>query len=281
MTKSLLQKYPPPDQGFKGLVTALLFGLFIATFLLFFQPFEINKGDYDNLEVLFFGIITTFTFIVFQLLLPRVFPSLFAERKWTILHQIIFYFLLLFSIATLNGLFINYTNQLNFSWSNYQYIILRTFVLGSFPICFFVLFNFNRSLRRNLQEAGVLQPLIDQEKVPIAENIVEINTDLKTSTFLLNERAFLFARANGNYVDIYTANAPRAMYRLSLNTLEQQVNNPNIVRCHRSYLVNLNQVLQFTGNAQGLKMALKNTDEVVPASRKYVEFIRKQLQHKS
>jgi DNA-binding LytR/AlgR family response regulator len=46
-----------------------------------------------------------------------------------------------------------------------------------------------------------------------------------------------------------------------------------IVRCHRSYLVNLNAVNEINGNAQGLKLSINKMPSggcSVPVSRSYV-----------
>jgi DNA-binding LytR/AlgR family response regulator len=45
------------------------------------------------------------------------------------------------------------------------------------------------------------------------------------------------------------------------------------VKCHRSCIVNLDKVVKVSGNAQGFKLHLKETDFVVPVARKYSEVV--------
>ena len=68
----------------------------------------------------------------------------------------------------------------------------------------------------------------------------------------------------------------KALLRSSLSHLETQLPGP-VVRCHRSYLVNLHQVGQVTGNAQGYRLHLHGGQAVVPVARRYAETVLGQL----
>lgn len=65
------------------------------------------------------------------------------------------------------------------------------------------------------------------------------------------------------------------MLRSSLSRLENQLEGQNIVRCHRSFIVNLDKVEKVTGNAQGYKLHLETPELVVPVARKYSEIVEK------
>jgi hypothetical protein len=74
MLKVIDQKYPAPSPVLRSLMVALLFGLFIGLFLVFFEPFDINLSTHKNktFELLFYGFITTVVLVVFLYLLPIV-----------------------------------------------------------------------------------------------------------------------------------------------------------------------------------------------------------------
>ena len=38
-------------------------------------------------------------------------------------------------------------------------------------------------------------------------------------------------------------------------------------RCHRAYIVNLDKIEQVEGNAQGYKLKLQGTEDLIPVSR--------------
>ena len=277
MLQILHQKYPPPDNGKNGLLLALFFGVFIGGFLWFFRPFNLNLSNYSDGQILFFGVITTITVLFFQLGLSRLFPGLFAEKRWTVIHQILFYLLVLFVIATLNGLYINYLDNLPFNWGNYRWITVRTFVLGVIPICFLVLFDFNQRLKKHIADAKQLKPFFSEAPQSAPDKLFTISTHLKDNSFTIQEGDFLFAQSNGNYVFVFTRQQPKAIYRISLNALEAQLNSSYCKRCHRSYLVNLKMVKKIEGNAQGLSLWLQGLEEPVPVSRTYIQPVKKAL----
>lgn len=272
------QSYSPPNHGWKGLFTSVLFGAFIGGFLLFFKPFNLNVGPYSDLNILFFGLITASVFGSFQLILPRLFPAFFSERNWKVYHQIGFYLLILFCIATLNGMYINYMDELSFNWPNYGWIISRTITLGSFPIAFYVLIDHNRKLNQFVSDAQDIQPLVDGAQDVHNSQTYEILTQLKEDTFKVEEATFLFAVASGNYVYIHEKGDKKNIRRLTLNSLKDQLPSPTLIRCHRSYIVNLQQVESVSGNAQGLSLSLKENETAIPVSRKYVASVRAHFQ---
>lgn len=273
----LNQRYPPPRHNRRSLGLALLFGLFIFGFLYFFEPFDINTLDYSLGIFAGFGLISSFAFLLYQNVFPAVFPAWFAESRWQVKHQVLFYALILLSIATLNGLYINYIQSLNFSWGNYVYIIVRTGVLGIIPIFLLVLFDYNQKLKKNLEYAKAIGPGLSPTHKPSPEQVWNIQTDLKEESFPIEEGQFLFARAEGNYVGVFRQDTPPVLYRLTLNSLEKQLDTPVFFRCHRSYLVNLKKIRQVEGNAQGLKILLEASEEIVPVSRKYMPTFRERM----
>ena len=282
MIKQFNQSYPPPVPNQKTITTALFFGLFIGLFLIFFEPFDLNLSTYKykNIALLTFGLITTIVLFISLYLIPKALPNLFSESKWTVFRHIVFYGIILFVIATLNGIYTNYLNNLQFSWSNYWWIINRTFLLGGIPIAFLTVLDHNRKLKRHYKDAEqVLNGLQTFESID-KENVWGINTDLKNETIPINEESFFYAMAIGNYVEIYTYEnneVRKETYRISLGSLELQLPSKNLRRCHRSYLVNIKKIEGVSGKAQGLKLKLINLSYTIPVSRKYIPEIKKHL----
>ena len=70
----------------------------------------------------------------------------------------------------------------------------------------------------------------------------------------------------------------KLLLRSSLSRLEAQIiDRSNIVRCHRSYVVNLDRVERVTGNAQGYKLHLFGGQFQVPVARRYNDSLIGQL----
>ena len=67
----------------------------------------------------------------------------------------------------------------------------------------------------------------------------------------------------------------KELLRLTLlNFLEKVDPDKNIVRCHKSYIVNLDKVENVHGNARSLMLEIKGLDFEIPVSR---SFPREQL----
>tara|TARA_R110002126_G_scaffold286177_3_gene437660 strand:- start:1900 stop:2763 length:864 start_codon:yes stop_codon:yes gene_type:complete len=280
MLRILTQKYPAPSPVLRNLITATSFGLFIALFLLFFEPFDINLSNNENKvsQLLFFGCITTIVLVLFLYILPLLLPKVFSDKNWKVRHQMIFYLVILFVIATFNGIYTNYINSLPFSWYNYWWIISRTFVLGGIPIAFITVLDYNQKVKFNTNQASNIlkrkKELLEDSK----ETTHTISTDLKNETFSLNEHDFHYAIAVGNYVDICYLHEnilKKITYRITLSSFGTQLSETSyLIRCHRSYIVNLKKVENISGNAQGLKLELNNQTEIVPVSRKYIPIVK-------
>ncbi|MEM1327423.1 MAG: LytTR family DNA-binding domain-containing protein [Bacteroidota bacterium] len=270
------QHYPAPRGGRREVWIAVLFGVFVGCFLVFFRPFNLNNQPDINtpIAVAAYGLISAMVLLFFLVALPLLLSTLFQDRHWTVTHQILFYGLILFSIATANGFYINQLHDYPFRWSNYGWIITRTFALGGIPIIFIVLFDYNRKLKQHLH---IAQQLSTQSATTSPDtSIIKLKSDQSTTAISLDLSTLLFIKADGNYVRIYQ-DKTTDLYRISLSEIEQQITTAPLLRCHRSYIVNLNQVTQVSGNAQGLKLQLKDEDCIIPVSRKYVDIVRTRL----
>ncbi|MEM1356940.1 MAG: LytTR family DNA-binding domain-containing protein [Bacteroidota bacterium] len=268
----LNQAFPPPSPNRKNAVLALLSGLFIGSFLLFFQPFAIDRVSYTypTLSLLGYGLITTLTLLVFLCLLPWLLPQLFLPTSWRLKHQLLFYFIILFVIALGNGLYTNAIFDLRFSWPNTWQMLWHTYSIGIILTALLLLYDY--------RSWPVNNTLSHPPTIANPGKKWQITTDLKETTFELHEADFMFATAEGNYVDLFSitdqGDLSKTTHRLTLASLEQQLATDFLRRCHRSYLINLRQVDDWVGNTQGLRLRLKNYQDPIPVSRKYAAEIR-------
>tara|TARA_Y100001954_G_C15680836_1_gene537648 strand:- start:443 stop:859 length:417 start_codon:yes stop_codon:yes gene_type:complete len=72
----------------------------------------------------------------------------------------------------------------------------------------------------------------------------------------------VYFKENSTNVSIHT--------RHSLKNLEESLCKPNgrIIRCHKSYIVNLDRIEKVAGTTKGFKLHIKDLDFVVPVSRR-------------
>ena len=283
MLRILAQEYPAPRPVLKSLIIAVLSGLFIALFLIYFEPFNLHE---DNVfQISFFGCITTIILVVFLYFSPLLLPNLFSDKNWKVGYQIILILLIILVIATFNSIYSIYRNSIPFSWDIYLLMLSRTCVLGIFPTAFITFLDYNQKLKSNLNLASNILKN-KKEFLKDSRHVThQILTDLKNETFSFLENDFNYAIADGNYTDICFLDEnklKKVTHRVTLSSFEIQLKEvSSLIRCHRSYMVNLNKVKNVSGNAQGLKLELINHSEIIPVSRKYIPIVKEFFQKNS
>nr|AOE13290.1 hypothetical protein [uncultured bacterium]CCG14155.1 membrane protein containing LytTr DNA-binding region domains [uncultured Flavobacteriia bacterium] len=283
MLRILAQEYPAPRPVLKNLIIAVLSGLFIALFLIYFEPFNLHE---DNVfQISFFGCITTIILVFFLYFSPLLLPNLFSDKNWKVGYQIILILLIILVIATFNSIYSIYRNSIPFSWDIYLLMLSRTCVLGIFPTAFITFLDYNHKLKSNLNLASNILKN-KKEFLKDSRHVThQISTDLKNETFSFIENDFNYAIADGNYTDICFLDEnklKKVTHRVTLLSFEIQLKEvSSLVRCHRSYMVNLNKVKNISGNAQGLKLELINYSEIIPVSRKYIPIVKEFFQKNS
>ena len=248
MLRIIEQKYPAPIPILRNIIIAILFGLLVGIFLLFFEPFNMNLSTNKNkvFQLLFFCCIKTIVLLIFLYILPLLLHKIFSDNHWKVKHQVIFYFIILFIIATFNWIYTNYINSLLFIWSNYWWIISRTFVLGGIPIAFLTLFDYQRKDKLNRNQAHTILSAQKEFKKKSNEIIHRISTDSKNETISFKEHDFNYALADKNYIDmriLVEGTLKTVTFRVTLSLFEAQLEkSSSLIRCHRSYLINLKKV---------------------------------------
>ena len=99
--------------------------------------------------------------------------------------------------------------------------------------------------------------------------LVTLYSDTSESlTFNLPD--LLFIQADDNYSTVIwneEGTIQKKLLRVNLKNLESQLNNSFTLRCHRSYIVNVNAIAAISGNTNGYKLKINGSDFSIPVSR--------------
>ena len=202
---------------------------------------------------------------VFTYLLPALFPTYYKEQNWTLGKYVLNLLLMLLLIAV--GVWA-YQSWLMGMWLDKQLFFVALFwvmVLAPFPTVFFLMWNRNLQLTRNLKEATEMNAHLSRRISPEA-----------------GTGDFLYAEAKGNYVKVgYRSDSDKEkkvtwrLLRATMKQAEEAVSAcPFIIRCHRAFLVNIRMVVKVDGNSQGYKLNLEHCDEEIPVSRAYAKEVK-------
>lgn len=271
MTKVLQLKYPTYKSKKEIWISAIIVATLVYLFLSVFQPFGTYTYIHTSKYLLLipYALIAFLTFLTGDFLISKYFV------RWTWKNEIYKNLLLLFLCSSLNYWYsIYFVNHTSFSLRTLFYMILFTYTLG-IPVCSIYILG-----RYGFLKSTAIQPEIsasDFETKTEAENILSIIPDVGEK-ISISKNNFLFARSEGNYTNVFFLKdgaVQKQLLRISLKNLEHQISDDEIFRCHRSYVLNVQNAKDKQGNAQGYKISLQHTCEKIPISRKYLDKISK------
>lgn len=290
MATLLNQPYPTEDSTARNLVKSVGFGAFVGLFLLVFQPFGLDawQTSAKTLKILGFGGVTLVVMLANVLLLPVLWPTYFSDKGWTVGKEIVRIMAVVIVIAIGNRLYLGWLLDQPISVSGWMWAIGVTVSIGIFPAVGSVVLDYIIQLKRYSLAAGALpvhSPI--PHSIPTItgmndlleaspDSTVTLIADNEKDTLTMLFRDLLFIESSDNYCTIvYLKNGQVAkpLLRSSLSRLEKQIAQAHIVRCHRSFVVNLDRVERVTGNAQGYKLHLSNGQFQIPVSRQNSESI--------
>jgi len=88
----------------------------------------------------------------------------------------------------------------------------------------------------------------------------------------IKRKNVLYIESTDNYITIFyreEENIKHELIRNSLKHIEAEFIDKGLVRCHRSFVVNIENVESLKKEGRGYKIKLKNIDQPIPVSRGY------------
>jgi hypothetical protein len=297
MFSFLKKPYPYNTFSARDIYSNVLIACFVTLFLIVFQPFDISiwQTNYKLLKLVGFGCVCFMCTMIFRLISEAILKKQKPEETWTVWKEILALTLVLLFIAYGNLCYSNFTANTQFRGKQWISALAATLLLGFFPIMANITLKYNRFVVLNqkdaeLMEAGVLS---FQNKVvpenPVKESIEQAKNDLliliaeneKDKLELIPEQLIYIESADNysNVVFIKNKTITKQLIRSSLKRLESQISVPYILRCHRSYMVNLKQINHIKGNAQGYRIEFKSElKDTVPVSRNFSKLLFERLE---
>ena len=282
ISKTLNQPFPEVESPKQILQGISLAAVIVFMILFFFKPFglaQIEKGAWWI--SLCFGIITFVVGISYEYLMTYSLPLDRQSLHWTLKHWIISTIGLILCIAMANYVFLAViSHYFEFNWKTFIFMIGNTFSVAIVPTIIAGLIVQNRNLKRNLKSAAELQEAIHSHDI-IKEQIT-IVSDEQDDSFNCSSDALYYVEAMQNYINIYYKDGDdfrKFTLRNSLKSTCEQICSDEIVKCHRSYIVNTTYIQKVSGNAQGLSLHLP-FDRIVPVSRSFIKKISEAIDGK-
>lgn len=258
-------------------ITGFVF-VFIIAFIVLFQPFNFYNEELKYnfiVTALIYGFIDCLVFFFYFLTCPKIFQRYFTEENWTIAKEISTIATLLILIGVVNFLVRDITNNLsnNFTFKFLLDEILHTFLIGIIIEIVFTSINFYYLLNKHTKKANQLNTIIEP-KNPHYPIIIDFKAKNNSERFSTEIDNLYFIKSDGNYLEFHVnENNEFKTYILrdTLTNVEQQFENyDTLIRTHRSFIVNINNVRNVKGNARGYTIYFDKYENNAFISRSYI-----------
>ena len=239
--------------------------VFSVLFMNVFVPFNINRWYSDSgfiqfLRLSSYGCVVALVFLFTQFPLRRLFKiqtfSIKSYVPWLILEIILISLVYIFLYGNPLG---NFGNDFVFS--------LKYTLLGiCLPYSFALLIIYYKNQRAEILE------LKDKVYQPAKNQLISFNDEYGKIKFSLKVTDTLLLESTDNYVSVYFLSGGKVQRKLIRNTLknlESTLKDYGIIRCHRSFMVNVQNIEIVQKNGKKLLIKLKEMEKDIPVSEKY------------
>ncbi len=252
---------------------AFIAGTIVFLFLSIFQPFGLDSVE--NNKILYFGgygLITMLSTLFNMLVVMNLFKFFFVLEKWTVWKSYIHNIFIILFISFFNWLYYeNFQKPVDTDYSFLQFVLI-TLAVGIFPSLFSIFFLEQKYRRKNLLLSQKVNNHLNLTSSNNS-NIENFSLNFANSQTSVKVNNFVCIKSMGNYVTLYfleDGNLKKEIIRTTMKKIEDDfAENKIIVRCHKSYFVNLNKVVTTSGNASSLYLHLNELDFLIPVSRSF------------
>lgn len=268
----LNKPFPSFENSRTKVLMPISFGGFVFLFLYIFQPFSISDSPENAFfHSLSFSLITFAISIINNFSLPLIFTKTFDGDNFRVKHNLYASLWFLFTIGVGNWLFSYYFIDINgIKPSLFQYLFY-TLAVGIFPMIIGVYVTEYKMSKKHIAMAILANLDITQQISVVKEEYLDFVSDTKGESLTINSEDIVYIKSDGNYCEFYfysSSEIKRQILRFTMKMVAKTLSDTSqIIRCHRSYFVNINKVKRVSGTARNLSLHFDNMDIIIPVSR--------------
>ena len=265
---SFLTRTYPFKQSPHWLRDSIVYGVVIWAMLFVLQPFGFSMYQGSKfLVAALFGLVTSGCYAVYGLSVVR---SLRARIKpWRIWHQAFTVLGLILFIAVCNFILFSFIFNYPITLRFFLAFLYWTMIIGTIITTLAIVIDYNRNLRDRMEE---LLSNTTEEQKDISVTISDHNVRGNDLTIPIND--LLYVEAQKNNVSVcflfFNDTATTEIYTTLTAVAEELKDYENIFQCHRSFIVNVNNITSARGNSNGYQLTLGTCTASIPVSRSYV-----------
>jgi len=239
--------------------------VFSILFINLFRPWNIGRWHSDSGFILFLRL-SSYGIIVALVLLFTQFPlrEISKQHKFKIKTYTLWLFI---EIALISLVYIFlYGNPVGNFINDFLFSLKYTLLGICIPYSFALLIIYYKNQKAEIEQ---LQTKISQ---PVGKKLIVFKDENDKIKFSVLAKDLLFLESTDNYVSVYyilNDKVQRQLLRNTLKNLEESFKENSILRCHRSYMVNSDNVEFVQKDGKKLNIKVRLTDKTIPVSQKY------------
>lgn len=247
--------------------------LFLILYLL--KPFGLDRYEQSTgllLPVcLGYGLLT---FIAITSYKKTVSSIAIRKGKWTIMDSLISGILMWLTMGLINFAYsaIIFHIDSQHLLRVFLCFIYWTVIIGALLTFISLLVNYNRYLK---DELATMINKTTEEQQQIIVSIHDEAVRGEKLTIPIND--FLYAESIKNDIIVWynhDGKTDRRTFRMTMAQLLDLMPYENIFQCHRSFIVNVNNITNAQGNSNGYQLRLGNSTTIIPVSRSNVSKLK-------
>lgn len=228
-------------------IVALIISLWLVVFLVFIAPFDASDLNF-RIRLLIMPIYGFISFITYLLLIPFQNWVFRYFKKWSITLEVLF--IIVFNTIQIIGSYAYYKTDIVNGDYSFQKFVLNVYLpigLIILPIIIFTRWYLSK-------------------KIPVeTENIINLKGDNKLDILKIASEDLICISSADNYVEVSYLINGKLQKKLLRNTLKEIQNTvPNLIKVHRSHLINPTHFKEWNGSSSIVLTAME-----VPVSKNY------------
>jgi DNA-binding LytR/AlgR family response regulator len=264
-----------------SLFLSICFGVFL--FVLFFQPFQLNHFDFNNLLVFVAGLaaIVFLTLVLTRTIIPMIFMNYRGVESDDKIPAFLSGFIILMLTSLAFTFYLHYVGGVSMSFYN----VLKVVLICLIPVVSARLYDLISELKQQnnelIKEKQVIQQQVEKLEEDYLNKTIEFVSEYGSETISLVIADILLVKSADNYVEIIFKEGDETKKKLIRNTLKNVENQlrpySNFVRCHRTCIVNIHRVERVNRKYTSQWIKMQDFDEQIPVSRQYLLKLKEAL----
>lgn len=257
------------------------FGIFL--FVLFLQPFPLDRFDFNNrlLFVAGFGAIAFLIMFLIRIFIPRIIKNNNKKEDEPVLHSYLESLLILILCSVAFTFYLRYVGFVSMSF----FIVFKIALTCLFPPVVLMLSDRIKVLIQQndllVSERKMIQKQIEKYEEDNLNKSISFISETGSESLTLLIAELIFVQSADNYVEIAYSedvNIRKKLIRNTLKNVEVQLKQySNFIRCHRTYIVNIHYIEKLHKDFSSHWITIKGYPEKIPVSRQYLQKLREIL----